>query len=660
MTDPEQTPTPGRIRPLDPTVVNRIAAGEIVVAPANALKELLENSVDAGSTAVDILVKDDGLKMLQITDNGVGIHKDDLAVLCNRFTTSKLSSFEDLNSIATYGFRGEALASISHISHLSVTTKTRDAATAYKANYRDGELKSGPSPCAGRKGTQITVEDLFFNMPSRLKTFRSKSRSEGYQKIVDVVARYAVHCKGISFSCKRLGDSSSALAIPKDFSTRDKIRTVYGSLVDNELIELSESTMPHMGVIKVSGYVTNSNYSSRKQFTPALFINHRYVSCDPLRKALNQIYATYLPKGGHPFIYLSLELDPANVDVNVHPTKREVRFLYESEIVDYICEQVQGLLTHVDTSRTFQTQTLLSGGVGQFREQGSQISPSIGKIPERKLVRTDPKQVKLTAFTQSVERPLISSDNFGKDERPYRPVSLSSIKRLRKNVEASIHSALTKVFMDHTFVGVVDYKRRLAAIQQDVRLYLVDYGAISRALFYQTGLAEFGNFGRIEFDEGLPVTRLMEIGECSREEIHKLTDLLSDDKKRQMLLDYFAIEISKPGDDDNTFVLDTLPLLIKDYTPPFSKLPIFFQKLVHLDWNDELSCLRGILHELSLLYIPLSVDENDSDEIEQIGELIEKQIFPALKQRLLATEDLQPYVIEIANLPGLYKIFERC
>lgn len=207
---------PRRIRPLDETVVNKIAAGEIIVAPVNALKELIENCVDAGATSVDIVAKDGGLKLLQITDNGCGINKEDLPILCERHTTSKLKEFEDLQSIGTYGFRGEALASISHVAHLTVTTKTRDSDRAWRAVYADGKLvpakpgqSADPKPVAGRNGTQLTVEDLFYNMPNRLRAFRSPS--DEYQKILDVVGRYAVHCEGVAFSCKKVCPRMKAL-----------------------------------------------------------------------------------------------------------------------------------------------------------------------------------------------------------------------------------------------------------------------------------------------------------------------------------------------------------------------------------------------------------------------------------------------------------------
>ncbi|KAK3059611.1 DNA mismatch repair protein [Coniosporium uncinatum] len=154
---------PRRIQALSQDVVNKIAAGEIIVAPVHALKELVENAVDAGATQLEIVVRDGGLKVLQISDNGCGIDKEDLPILCERFTTSKLKAFEDLTSIGTYGFRGEALASISHIAHLSVTTKTKESSCAWKAHYSGGKLvapKPGqsaePKATHGRQGTQIT------------------------------------------------------------------------------------------------------------------------------------------------------------------------------------------------------------------------------------------------------------------------------------------------------------------------------------------------------------------------------------------------------------------------------------------------------------------------------------------------------------------------
>ena len=185
---------PATIRKLDEVVVNRIAAGEVIQRPANAIKEMLENSIDAGSKSITVTVRGGGLKMLQIQDNGTGIRKEDMNIVAERFTTSKLREFSDLTNIATYGFRGEALASISHVAHLTILTKTRDSPCGYKCGYRDSVMETGPSPVAANQGTTITVEDLFYNIPNRRAALRSPT--EEHNKIADVVTKYASATKG--------------------------------------------------------------------------------------------------------------------------------------------------------------------------------------------------------------------------------------------------------------------------------------------------------------------------------------------------------------------------------------------------------------------------------------------------------------------------------
>ncbi|KAF5559943.1 DNA mismatch repair MLH1 [Fusarium phyllophilum] len=704
---PAKSDAPRRIRALDPNVVNKIAAGEIIVAPVHALKELIENAVDAGATSLDVLAKDGGLKLLQITDNGCGIQKEDLAILCERHTTSKITSFEDLAAIATYGFRGEALASISHIAHLSVTTKTKDSDLAWRAHYLDGKLapaKPGqsaePKGVAGRPGTQITVEDLFYNIPTRRRAFRSPA--DEFNKIIDMVGRYAVHCKGVGFACKKAGEASTNLSIQAQATVIDRIRQIHGSAVANELLEFSVAE-DRWG-FKAEGFTTNANYSVKKT-TLLLFINHRCVESTHIKKAIEQTYANFLPKNGHPFIYLSLEIEPARVDVNVHPTKREVHFLNEDEIIQSICEHIESKLAAVDTSRTFMTQTLLPGAkvIDSTPQTESDGTPSRRTPASKKrrysndLVRTDTTERKITSMfaragpsesTGSVDR--TAETTTAPEAQEYEIVDrelvqcrLNSVKKLRDEVREDTHHDLTEIFSNHTFVGIVDEHRRLAAIQGDVKLYLIDYGRTCYEYFYQLALTDFGNFGAIKFNPSLDLRELLR-GAAETEkssitspeddfEVETLVDRVADQliERREMLLEYFSLEISPAGE------LVSLPLLLKGYTPPLVKLPRFLLRLgPSVDWTEEKACFDSFVRELATFYVPEqlptlpgaadSIREEDIPEElrarrQHIRHAIEHVFFPAFKARLVATKSLmEDGVLEVANLKGLYRVFERC
>ncbi len=322
-----QARAPSSIKRLEEHVVNRIAAGEVVQRPCSALKELLENSLDAGSRKISVVTKGGGLQLLQIQDDGHGIKLEDLDIVCERFTTSKLQAYEDLSKIQTFGFRGEALASISHVAHLSITTMTEGCAVAYTARYIDSKLApekpgaaAAPRPCAGVKGTTITVEELFYNVPNRRKAF--KSPAEEHSKIVEVVERYATHYSGVSFSVKKHGQSIADIHTPAGASRAEVIRTIFGSAVSKELLPLDAVRLEDCGV-SLTGCMTNANYQS-KRLVFILFINGRLVDHSNLKRVVDAAYASCLPRGTHPWVYLSLTMPGENVDVNVHPTKKEV------------------------------------------------------------------------------------------------------------------------------------------------------------------------------------------------------------------------------------------------------------------------------------------------------------------------------------------------
>lgn len=367
-----------RIVQLEETVINRIAAGEVVVRPANALKELLENSLDAGSKHIAVMAKGGGLKMLRIEDDGHGIRPDDLHILCERFTTSKLKKYEDLESIGTFGFRGEALASISHVAHVTVTTMRAQDTCARVAQYIDGKLKGPARPCAGTRGTTLVVEDMFYNNPTRKQALGKETME--HAKVLEVVQRYAVHYPSVGFSCRKATSSVTELSTVggNTLSSKDVVSTIYGRSISKELFTFEVASDDPK--FSCRGLASGPNYSARSG-TLILFINNRLVECSPLRRAIEAVYSPVLPRHQHPWVYIALDVDPAAIDVNVHPTKMEVQFLHEECIASQLQEVLAARLREAGGAKSFSA--ALPGVLGGSKAKAS-LSPSgaAGAAPE--------------------------------------------------------------------------------------------------------------------------------------------------------------------------------------------------------------------------------------------------------------------------------------
>ncbi|OAD52098.1 DNA mismatch repair protein Mlh1 [Eufriesea mexicana] len=396
--------TPGKIKKLDETVVNRIAAGEVIQRPANALKELIENSLDAKASNIQIIAKEGGLKLLQIQDNGTGIRKEDMEIVCERFTTSKLQTFEDLQTISTYGFRGEALASISHISLLTITTKTANEKCAYKASYVDSKLKAPPKACAGNQGTTIVIENLFYNVATRRKALSNSA--EEFNRITDVVTKYAIHNPNVGFILKKHGEITPQVRTPHNSTKMSNIRILYGNPVFRELLEVELEDDVYK--FKMHALITNPNYTNKKMVF-LLFINNRLVESSSIRKMLEELYTFYLPKKTHPWCYVSLEINPQNVDVNVHPTKYEVRFLHENSIIEKMKLALDEKLSGNSASRTFYVQARLPK-VDITKEVLKEVLPEyekdnndkVKKVRPQDMIRTDASNQKLDKFNFTI------------------------------------------------------------------------------------------------------------------------------------------------------------------------------------------------------------------------------------------------------------------
>ncbi|KAB1204751.1 DNA mismatch repair protein MLH1 [Morella rubra] len=641
-----QSKEPPRIHRLDESVVNRIAAGEVIQRPVSAVKELVENSLDAHSTSINVIVKDGGLKLIQVSDDGHGISYEDLPILCERHTTSKLSTFEDLQSIKSMGFRGEALASMTYVGHVTVTTITKGQLHGYRVSYRDGAMEHEPKACAAVKGTQIMVENLFYNMIARRKTLQNSA--DDYSKIVDLLSRFAIHHMHVGFSCRKHGAARADVHAVATSSRADAIRSVYGMSVARSLIKVETSDNdPSSSVFKMDGFISDSNYVAKK-ITMVLFINDRLVECTPLKRAIEIVYAATLPKASKPFIYMSVILPPEQVDVNVHPTKRElcrikVSLLNQEVIIDKIQSVVESKLRNSNEVRTFQEQIVEpSPSRSMAMDKDSDFSPSSSgfksqKIPVHKMVRTDSSDPagRLHAYMQAKpggtleKNPSLAAVRSSVRQRrnPKEAADLTSIQELIDEIDSNFHSGLLDVVRHCTYIGMADDV--FALLQHDTHLYLANVVNLSKELMYQQVLRRFSHFNAIQLSEPAPLSELIMLAlkeDNLDTEFHENDDLIEKiaemntqllKQKTEMLEEYFSIHIDMHGN------LSRLPVVLDQYTPDMDRVPEFVlclgndelsvsalkrmsshcsQTWKHVDWEDEKNCFQSISAAIGNFY----------------------------------------------------------
>ncbi|KAL5112588.1 hypothetical protein TcWFU_007784 [Taenia crassiceps] len=479
-------PESSRIQALPADVVNKIAAGEVIQRPCNAVKELIENSLDAGSTMIQasnadrlestIALRGGGLKLIQVQDDGHGIHPNDLPILCHRFTTSKLQNFEDLSKLQTFGFRGEALASLSYAAfRLTVTSRPPGRSCAYRAEYSQGTLSSStptPCACAGNPGTCIQAEDLFYNLPSRREALRS-SREE-FTRVAEVVTRYSIHYAGkCGFFLRSLDRKAGPgvgpmsiggdLRIPKDWDKVHVIRAIIGERVTGDILPLSHDqdfdsasvrfVISKLG-LKFEGLLSNPDKIT-SEGTPSvqlvLFVNNRLVECASVKRAVEGAYAALLPhraaqlyvgqtrpavatsSAAALFAYLSLEMPTTSLDVNVHPTKVQVHFLYEDEIVAGIQNAIQQCLERSSGSRNVLFRSLF---FKDFQDdQRSSPPPSSSRSIFTTSTRTPSPTPRTTAFSPS---PRLTTPT-------YRPEQLVRTDARDQRLEAFLNPSCTSI-----------------------------------------------------------------------------------------------------------------------------------------------------------------------------------------------------------------------
>lgn len=329
-----------RIQQLSKHLINQIAAGEVIERPASVVKELVENSVDAGSTKISVEINND-CRDIRVADNGCGIHPDDIMLAFSKHATSKIATDEDLFDIHTLGFRGEALSSIISISKLTCTTRTAEFETGTKVKCENSEVKQVETGCA--IGTIMDIRDLFYNIPARLKFLKSPNTEFSYiQELVQSIALAHPEC---SIELKKNG--KTALKTSGQNNLLQTIKEVYSSDVISNLKEVLKTD--NLAGLKISGYVSTPDYTRSSKKSYHIYINSRTVKCPIFQKAIDTAYKSLIANGKYPFVVLNLELPPADVDVNVHPTKKEVRYKNTNQIFNFIYTSIQaGLANYVE------------------------------------------------------------------------------------------------------------------------------------------------------------------------------------------------------------------------------------------------------------------------------------------------------------------------
>lgn len=342
-------------------VANQIAAGEVVQRPASVVKELLENSIDAGATHIRLIVKDAGKTLIQVIDNGKGMNPFDARMCFERHATSKISSADDLFSLTTKGFRGEALASIAAIAQVELKTRRPTDLVAQQLIVEGSKLVS-QSECQAAEGTSFTVKNLFYNIPARRNFLKSDQVEQKH--IIDEIERVAIPHTNIHFTF--ISNGNEVLNLPAG-NLMQRIKSLMGNYIQKELVQINEAT----SFVNISGYVSLPGFAIKNKKEQYFFVNNRFVRNPFLNHAIYEAYKELISQQSHPRYFIFLELDPKHIDINIHPTKTEVKFTDDKTVYMLLTSAIKRALGKAGAS----------GSLDFEQETGFNAEPvSAGKI----------------------------------------------------------------------------------------------------------------------------------------------------------------------------------------------------------------------------------------------------------------------------------------
>ncbi len=457
----------GKIQVLDGETINKIAAGEVVERPSSVVKELVENAIDAGATAITIEIQDGGISFVRITDNGSGMEKEDIAMAFLRHSTSKIRSSEDLQTIHSLGFRGEALSSISAVAQVELLTKTAHAMTGCR--YRiDGGVEKSMEDIGCPDGTTFIVRQLFYNTPARRKFLKSNMTEAGY--ISDLIARLAMSHPEVSF--KFINNRQNRLHTSGNGRLKDILYHIYGRDISSNLLPVEAER----DNIQMTGFIGKPIICRGNRSYENYFINGRYIKSPIITQAIEDAYKTFTMVHKFPFAVLHFALDTAELDVNVHPTKMEVRFSNGQELYRFVYETLRNILFG--------------------RELIPEVKPSEAKIWEA------PKTVSQPASSKPIQKSAVQPAHSEKPEEkkeklpePFEKNRLearksSLVEEKTQQYELFETGLLTKeARIRHKLIGQVFETYWI--VEYDGKLFIIDQHAAHEKVLYEKLMKRF-------------------------------------------------------------------------------------------------------------------------------------------------------------------------
>ncbi len=518
---------------LDNETINKIAAGEVIENPKSIVKELVENSIDAGADEITIEIKNGGKSFIRVTDNGKGIEKDQVENAFKRHCTSKISSSDDLNSLFTLGFRGEALASIAAVSKVEVITRTNDDIYGIKMTIEGGKIIS-KEDIGCPVGTTITVTDLFYNVPARKKFLKSDISESS--NISEIVVSLALSKENISF--KYINNNNVAYRTPKTNNLLNTISSLYEKDLYNSLLKIDYKS----DIISITGYTTNLNYYRGNRKQQIVFVNGRVIKHRRMSYFIEEAYNTLLPKNKYPACFIKIEIAPALVDVNVHPAKTEVRFQNEEMVLNEIKNAIYSALHSKSIMKEVKGETLLhdSKDINNLRifDRSSGKSVILGGLEN-----------KFTEETEEIENIRITEVEISNKDiavmESLKPYDKFEFKQQTFIKAENDEDKLPELFV----IGIVMDTYIICENPEKTCIFMIDQHAAHERINYEKFLNQY-NSREILIQEIVP----------------EVINLSYDDYETAMsnveIFEYLGISVENFG--NNAILINNIPTIFKD------------------------------------------------------------------------------------------------